>query len=220
MSKRAVMYGPHSTWSSSAGFKLLDKYARNLPGVERLSIFEGDRTVHSYINGKKIASSLKRTDDEFWKILEFSFLEGGPYGAADVAEARFVAVINATTRQRFFDGRPALGQTLEADGQRFRVIGVVEDVSELRRLPTPRSGCHTRRRKPTPTRASCMGGWNAMALAQGQGGDEPIHDEFNSRLLRAELPDPKHYQAIVAPFETKFAGFRPDDAHGDREGPG
>jgi putative ABC transport system permease protein len=33
---RAVMYGPHSTWSSNAGFKLLDKYARNLPGVERL----------------------------------------------------------------------------------------------------------------------------------------------------------------------------------------
>ena len=28
----AVMYGPHSTWSSSAGFKLFDKYARNLPG--------------------------------------------------------------------------------------------------------------------------------------------------------------------------------------------
>ena len=95
----------------------------NLPGVERLSIYEGDRTVHSYLDGEKIASSLKRTDDEFWRILDFTFLEGGPYGTQDVAEARFVAVINATTRQRFFDGRPAVGQTLEADGQRFRVIG-------------------------------------------------------------------------------------------------
>ena len=25
--ERAVMYGPHSTWSSSAGFKILDQYA-------------------------------------------------------------------------------------------------------------------------------------------------------------------------------------------------
>src|SRR5688500_285256 len=42
---RAVMYGPHNTWSSSGGFKLFDKYARDLPGVERLSIYEGGRTV-------------------------------------------------------------------------------------------------------------------------------------------------------------------------------
>ena len=34
-----------------------------------------------------------------------------------------------------------------------------------------------------------------------------IHEEFNSRLLRVELPDPKDYEAIVAPFETKFEAF-------------
>ena len=36
--EEALMYGPHSTWGSNAGFKLLDRYARNLPGVERLSL--------------------------------------------------------------------------------------------------------------------------------------------------------------------------------------
>src|SRR3954468_12340480 len=86
----AVMYGPHSTWSSSAGFKLLDKYARNLPGVERLSLYEGDRTVHSFVEGRKITSALKRTDDEFWRILNFTFLEGAAYSAQEVAEARLV----------------------------------------------------------------------------------------------------------------------------------
>src|SRR5438128_899524 len=132
---RAVMYGDHGTWSSNAGFKLLDTYARGLPGVERLSIFEGDRTVQSYVNGQKISSSLKRTDAEFWRILEFTFLEGSAYNEDDVAQARFVAVINAGTRQRFFQGGTAVGKTLEADGQRFRVIGVVENVSELRTAP-------------------------------------------------------------------------------------
>ena len=107
----AVMYGPHSTWQSNAGFKLLNTYARNLPGVERLSLYSGDGTVHSYLGGQKIESSLKRTDDEFWRILDFTFVEGGPYGTADFTEARFVAVINVTTRQRFFEGRPAVGQT-------------------------------------------------------------------------------------------------------------
>ena len=35
----ARMFGPETAWSSDAGFQLFDKYARNLPGVERLSIF-------------------------------------------------------------------------------------------------------------------------------------------------------------------------------------
>jgi putative ABC transport system permease protein len=199
----AVLYGPNSTMSSDAGFKLLDRYARELPGVERLSIYESGRTVHSYINARKITSSLKRTDDEFWRILEFSFLEGGPFGTQDVAEARFVAVINDTTRERFFGAQPALGQTLEADGQRFRVVGVVDDVSELRGAPFAEIWVPYTTAKTDAYKSEIMGGWRAMALARDKAAMAGIRDEFNSRLLRVELPDPKNYQAIVAPFETK-----------------
>jgi putative ABC transport system permease protein len=216
---QAVMYGPHNTWSSRGGFKLFDKYARNLPGVERLSIFEGNRTVQSYVDGRKIASSLKRTDDEFWRILEFTFLEGGPYGTADLAEARFVAVINATTRQRFFGGRPGVGQTLEADGQRFRVVGVVEDVSEVRMVPYAEIWVPYTTAKTDAYKKEVMGDWNAMALAKDRAAMEGIHQEFNSRLLRAELPDPKQFLAIVAPFETKFEGFARMMPTGDRKSP-
>jgi putative ABC transport system permease protein len=216
---QAVMYGPHNMWSSRGGFKLFDKYARNLPGVERLSIFEGNRTVQSYVDGRKIASSLKRTDDEFWRILEFTFLEGGPYGTADLAEARFVAVINATTRQRFFGGRPGVGQTLEADGQRFRVVGVVEDVSEVRMVPYAEIWVPYTTAKTDAYKKEVMGDWNAMALAKDRAAMEGIHQEFNSRLLRAELPDPKQFLAIVAPFETKFEGFARMMPTGDRKSP-
>jgi putative ABC transport system permease protein len=200
---RAVMYGPHSTMSSDAGFKLLDMHARNLPGVERLSLYEGNRTVHSYINAKKITSALKRTDDEFWNIVDLTFVEGGPYGPQDVAEARFVAVINVTTRQRFFDGQPAVGRMLEADGQRFRVIGVVEDVSELRTAPYSEIWVPYTTAKTDAYKNEIMGGWRAMALARDKGAMAGVREEFNSRLLRVELPDPKQFEAIVAPFETK-----------------
>jgi putative ABC transport system permease protein len=216
---RAVMYGPHGAWSMSAGFKLLDKYARNLPGVERLSLYEGERTVQSFVDGKKIRSSLKRTDDEFWRILDFRFLEGAPYGTDDVNQARFVAVINATTRQRFFGGRAALGQTLEADGQRFRIVGVVEDVSELRGAPFADIWVPYTTAKTDGYKRELVGGWHAMALARDTGAMPGIHDEFNSRLLRVELPDPKTYQAIVAPFETKFEGFARNVPTGDRKSP-
>jgi putative ABC transport system permease protein len=216
---RAIMYGPHGAWSSSAGFKLLDKYARNLPGVERLSIYEGERTVHSYLDGRKISSALKRTDAEFWRILEFRFLEGGPFGTADVSEGRFVAVINATTRQRFFDGGPAVGKTLEADGQRFHVVGVVEDVSELRTVPYGEIWVPYTTSKTDAYKAEIMGGWSALALAKDTASMAGIHDEFNSRLLRVELHDPKEFKAIVAPFETKIESFARWMPTSDRKDP-
>jgi len=214
-----VMYGPHSTWTGSSGFRLLDQNARNLPGVERLSLYEEGRTVHSYLDGRKISSTLKRTDDEFWNILHFTFLEGGPYGASDVANGRLVAVINARTRERFFDGRPAVGQTIEADGQRFHVIGVVENVSEVRMTPFAEIWVPYTTAKTDAYKREVMGGWHAVALAHDSAAMDAIHEEFNSRLRRFELPDPKHYEAIVAPFETKFEVFARMMDVGDRKNP-
>ncbi|MEO8521230.1 MAG: FtsX-like permease family protein [Acidobacteriota bacterium] len=217
--ERAVMYGPHSTMSSSGGFKLFDRYARDLPGVERLSLYENGHTVHSYLDGRKISSKLKRTDDQFWKILTFTFLEGGPYGAADVAEARPVAVINARTRERFFGTGSAVGQTLEADGQRFHVSGVVEDVSEARTVPFAEIWVPYTTAKTDAYKREVIGDWNAVALARDTAAMPGIHEEFNSRLARVELPDPTHYQAIVAPFETKFQAFAREVNVGDRKDP-
>jgi putative ABC transport system permease protein len=212
----AVMYGPRSTWQSNAGFKLLNTYARNLPGVERLSLYT-DATVHSYIGGQKIESALKRTDDEFWRILDFTFVEGGPYGTADFAEARFVAVINVATRQRFFGGRPAVGQTIEADGQRFRVVGVVEDVSEMRQVPFADIWVPYTTAKTDAYKSEIMGSFHALALARDGASMEQLRDEFNSRLLRVELP--KGSTNIVAPFETKLQLIARMLPTGDRKNP-
>jgi putative ABC transport system permease protein len=216
--ERALMYGPNSISSGGPGFKVLDTYARNLPGVERLSLFEHDRTVYSYIDGSKISSALKRTDDEYWRILEYTFVEGGPISTADLAGARLVAVINTTTRKRMFGGRPALGQTLETDGQRFRVVGVVENVSVLRGVPYADIWVPYTTAKTDAFKRELMGGWSAMALATDRASMRAIHEEFNSRLLRLELPS-KDYVAYVAPLETKIAGFARSTPFADRKSP-
>ena len=64
-----------------------------------------------------------------------------------------------------------------------------------------------------------MGSWNAMALATDRAAMASIHDEFNSRLLRVELPNPKQYQTIVAPFETRLEAFARLVETGDRKSP-
>jgi putative ABC transport system permease protein len=204
---RAVMYGDGNMWSSEGGYMMFDRYARNLPGVERLTIYSSPGTVYTYRGSERVASELKRTDGEFWKILDFTFLEGGPYGQADVDEARFVAVINRQTRERLFgDGATALGRTFEADNQTYRVVGVVENVSAVRTVSAADIWAPLTTAKTDGYKTSLMGGFHAVALAR-QASDLPgIREEFNSRLRRAELPD-KAFKTLVAPFESTYDGF-------------
>jgi putative ABC transport system permease protein len=204
---RATMKGDRAGWRSGPGYLLLDRYARGLPGVERMSICSGPQTAYSYPAGNRIRSSLKRTDAEFWKILQFEFREGAPFTADDVAQARFVAVINDATRAKFFGRERAVGRDLEIDGQRFRVVGVVADVSRLRPIPFADVWVPHTTAKSDIYRTQLMGGHAGILLATDRASMPAIQEEFASRLRRAELPDPKTWKRLYAPAETSFEAY-------------
>ena len=73
---RARMKGDRVHTKSMPGYRLLDRYARDLPGVERMAIFAMARTVYSYRNGQRIRSLIKRTDAEYWRVLDFQLPRG------------------------------------------------------------------------------------------------------------------------------------------------
>src|SRR5690606_17836835 len=91
--------------------------------------------VDSFVGGQKVGVALKRTDAGFWQVFDFDFIEGRPFNERDVDEAAFVAVITDSARERLLGDGPAAGRYIEVDGQQFRVVGVVPDVSEMRVLP-------------------------------------------------------------------------------------
>ena len=204
------------------GLRLYNNYARNLPGAERLSIFSNGDILDSYVEGRKLESSIKRTDGEFWRILDFTFVEGRPYSSQEVDDAAFVAVITRATRERFFGSGSATGKTLEADGQRFRVIGVVENVSALRRIPYADIWVPLTTRKATGRQESLYGPFSAVVLA-AQGASLPLlQSEFNSRVARLtpdELGDMKETPRVVAPFETTLQRFARSTPFADQEDP-
>jgi putative ABC transport system permease protein len=203
----AVMSGPHNTIGNKGGFKLFDKYARDLPGVEHLSIFGENFEAFSYVNGLKVQSSMKRTDAEFWHILDFTFVEGSAYSGQEVDNGQFVAVINRTTRRRFFGDQVAVGKTLEVFNQRFRIVGVVDDVSEVRVIPFADIWVPLTTARSSAYRNELMGNFSAIALASERAALPAIREEFNARLKRVELDDPKAFQTLTAPFETPFENF-------------
>lgn len=203
----ATQYGDKSgeRIHGHGGFKLFDRYARNLPGVEHLTIFTNSNALYSFVDGRKVTSVVKRTDGAFWKVFDFTFREGGPYSAADVDNAAFVAVLSDAARQRLLRDTPAIGAHIDVDGQRFRVVGVVDDVSEVRFVPFSDIWVPYTTAKTPAYRDAMMGGFQAVALATDRNSLQGIRDEFNSRLLHAELSP--GFDHILAPFDTKFEFF-------------
>lgn len=214
---RARMTGERMQTTSMPGYLLLDRYARNLPGVERMAIFAMPRMVYSYHQGQRIRSFIKRTDGEYWRVLDFAFLEGSPYTDQDVASGAMVAVINATTRDRFFGGAPAVGRTLEADGLRFRVIGVVPDVPIVRLVSNGDIYAPLTTAKTDAYRRELLGGHGGLLLARSPADFPAIKAELETRIRAAELPG-RQWKTLIAPAETFFE-FAAGNLLGGRDEP-
>jgi putative ABC transport system permease protein len=187
-----------------AGYQLIDKLARNLPNVEQLGLATVPGQVSSFVNGQRVTEWLKRTDGTYWKILDFRFLEGGPLTDADVAGGRMVAVINETTRQRFFGGAPALGRTIEVDSQRFTVVGVVPDVPILRFVPFADVWVPYTTTKGEDYKHEWVGDFMALMLLKDPSRLDATRDELWSRTRAVKVGEGKSAQVLAATPETVF----------------
>ncbi len=91
-----------------------------LPSVERVSIYTLPTTVTSFHEGRKLTPFLKRTDAAFWQVMEFRFLEGGPFTEDDEKNATPVAVLNEALGPN--GAVYALLKAIESGGVKFWVL--------------------------------------------------------------------------------------------------
>ncbi len=177
-----------ASWDGSPGYKFLDRYARDIPGVERLSIVGPGWGSPFFHQGEKINYYGKQTDGAFWKIMDFSFIEGSPYTEDDIRNHNSVAVINESMSRKLFGKESAVGQSIElVKGNRFRVVGVVKDISYLKQIPFADIW--------TPLEVSSaveVGQTNyyALLLARSAADAPAIKAEYQVRLRSVELGVP------------------------------
>jgi putative ABC transport system permease protein len=198
------IYGQYGGTTSSPGFRFVDKYVRGLADAEATSIFTGSALLVMYHEGRKIETHLRRTDGEYWRILDFKFLEGGPYTDEDDRNANFVAVITNDMRDRLYGANAsAVGKTFSVDGQRFRVVGVVPAVPITRRVAFSEIWAPIRTTKGEYQRA-LIGNFSAIVLARSKSDFPKLRAEFAERLTHFEFDDPKQANRVVAGLDTLF----------------
>jgi len=201
---RMKMYGDKSSWWSGPGFKFLDRYARDLPGVERMSIYSRTSEVTMFQEQRKITFQVRHTDAEYWRILEFNFHEGAPFVAADDETASRVAVISLAARRRYFGDRPALGSSIELGGLEYRVVGVVQDVPNYREIGYAEIWLPLHTRTAAGFFERLMGGCSAAFLLEPDADASQVKAAFAERLTRVEYDDPERYHGMVGMPMTRL----------------
>lgn len=122
--------GKEDMSSSSPSYYFLKHYAGSLKTPIEQTIFSRYSGTNTYINNKKIAVNYKYTDENYWDILEYDFIEGKPYTQKQINDAERVAVISEDMKNEYFgdDVPSVVGKYIEADNVKYRVTGVVKNI--------------------------------------------------------------------------------------------
>ncbi|WP_278624818.1 ABC transporter permease [Parabacteroides gordonii] len=95
------------------------------------TLLQGDSYADLPGGGNPIKVSMMATNDGFWQLFRFRFLEGNGYSEADFTSGINRAVISVSTAQQLFGETNATGRAFLLNDTEYTVCGVVADVSGI-----------------------------------------------------------------------------------------
>jgi len=123
--------GEGSGWNGGVGYYLYENFIQKMKSPKNIAAISQPKSTNSFVGDRKITLSLNYTDEDYWDMHSYSFIEGKPYNAEHMKDKARVAVITRATRDSYFgEGVSALGKSIETDNVVYKVLGVVENVSE------------------------------------------------------------------------------------------
>lgn len=192
---------------SALSLSFFKDYASKLSKPLKMTVYTGTSSANAYIQGKKISVEVKYNDASFWEVYRFDFIEGKAFTMQQLESREKVAVISEHARENYFGkGARALGKYIEANNQKYRVVGVVRSVSAMSAycyadvyLPYSLSPGDLRSR-------SLLGEFNATFLL-ADAADAPALQQELSTLVKKLPREDKDRDLIYINADSYFTGF-------------
>jgi putative ABC transport system permease protein len=192
---------------SNVSFYFFDHYVSRLKSVEKIGISSYSKASNAYINNKKIVISYKYTNADYWRVLEYRFLEGKPYAEQQILHAERVAVISKAIKKAYFgDVSSVVGQYISADEVNYRVIGVVDNVAKTMRnfagdMFLPYTVSKENYKKP-----DLMGSYSAVLLARSKADVPKMKLEFDQMMKKVPIGN-KEFDRLYCNADYFFASI-------------
>ncbi len=124
-----------STSSSSIGYNFYKEKIEKMKTPELTSIFIDYAPLNVYPDGEKLALRGNLTDENYWKIFDFRFTEGGPFTKAVIDNQANVIILRESVAEKYFGKQNSyLGkEVLWGVKGPFKVTGIVKDIVSTNR---------------------------------------------------------------------------------------
>lgn len=188
---------------SSPSYAFLDQYVRSMKTPESVSILTRGTLASVYREDQRIDLNIKYTDDVFWEILEFDFLEGKAFDKKAVDNADYVAVISENAKRQAFGDGEAVGKFMETTEGSFRVVGVIpkEDIPTM--LVNSDIYVPITTDQESLNNEELYGDQVALVLASDRDQFAAIKDEFSKKLEQARVDHKGEYNEIKTGVRTQ-----------------
>jgi len=199
--------GPQSMNGSGLSFYFLTHYFAGIKTPVRIGISTRFNGTNTYVNNKKIAINYKYTNDVFWDVLDFDFMEGKAYSKQQIDNGEHVTVISEDTKKAYFGDIPSVvGKYIEADNVQYRVCGVVKNVPITTYMLYSDIYLPYTVSKTDYKDKGYTGGFTGILMAESKEDIPKIQKEFEEIVGRLPMSD-KMFNKIYCHADTFITGY-------------
>ncbi|MEJ7684853.1 MAG: FtsX-like permease family protein [Segetibacter sp.] len=203
--------------NNPASYYYLSHYVSTLKTPAKVAISSFFLPTNTYVNNKKISIYLKYTNDAFWDVMEYKFIEGKPYTLQQINNGERVAVISEDTKKDYFgDVASVVGKYIEADNVQYRVSGVVKSAPVTMLVSYADLFVPYTVSKTNYKQKKLEGNYTAVLLANSKADLPKIRSEYASVVSKIK-PDNKDFDIFISAADPYLASFLSATPLGDAE---
>lgn len=190
-----------------ASFYFLSHYVATLKTPAKVAISSMFSATNTYVNNNKLVINMKYTNEDFWDVMQFKFLEGKPYTKQQIDNGERVAVISEETKKQYFgDVSSVVGKYIEADNVQYRVTGVVKNVPVI--MPVAYADLfvpYTVSKADWRTK-TLSGNYTAVILANSKSDLPKIQAEY-ANVVSKIPPENKDFSVLISSADDYLTSF-------------
>lgn len=193
--------------SGPMSFYFLNHYVSTLKTPAKIAISSFFASTNTYVNNKKLVITVKYTNDAFWDVFQYQFLEGKPYNKQQIDNGEHVAVISEDTKKEYFaDDASVIGKYIEADNVQYRVTGVVKSVPVTQPISSADLFLPYTVSKADYRAKGYMGNYTAVLLANSKSNLPKIQEEYANVVAKLP-PENKDFSEIHSTADSYLKSF-------------
>lgn len=170
------------TSNGQVGFNTVRETFYKMTTPEEVTAFTGgwDVVPMAQPKGTPISVRSSGTDDRFFRVFNFEFIDGAPFTKEQFESSVPVAVISESIAKQVFGSTAVTGREFELAHVPYRVAGVVRDVPSISRYTYSDVWVPlTTTNAATDTWNDYMGGLSAVILAKSKDDFPVIREEYD-----------------------------------------